>query len=243
MKNGDKQAKQEIKGDVKMEYKIEELKFYNMKTSNKYVSGATNRDGKYKIFEIEDQLDKKEKIKFIDEQKEGVASYLLKILATWEMERNTLPKNNWGNEKTVSKKAWIKRNDERKIIDIDYQIGTYYLFGTKFKNMDLICPTTEYSYNMAYTGENVVEQWFHDLCNLLYKEEQKYFQEHDIFQIKLNKLRELGNQYNTVFDSQKLNDIVWNRKDNVTEQKLDEYINAYRKLEQTIKQISDELSN
>jgi len=225
-----------------MEYKIEDLRFYNMKTSNKFVANANDTSGKYRIFEIEKQLNKEEKIKFIDNLKDGVTSYLLNILSKWELEKDSLPKDNYGHVKTVSKKAWIKRNDERKIIDIDYKIGSYYLFDTKFKSMNAICPTTEYSHNMAYTGENIVNQWFHDLCNLLYREEQKYFQEDDNFQIKLNKLRGLGNKYSILFNSKELNDIVWNRKEDVSEQKIDEYISAYEKLEQTISQISNELN-
>ena len=225
-----------------MEYKVKDLIFYNMETSIKYISNFSNSNGKCKIFEIEGQLTESEKIQFIDDLKDGVASYLLNILSKWEVENDTLPKDNWGNVKTVSYKAWIKRNDERNIIDIKYKVGKYYLFGTKFKNMNTICPTTEYSHNMAYTGKNIVNQWFHDLCNLLYREEQKYFQEHDNFQIKLSKLKDLGNKHNIVFGSIELNDIIWNHKENISEQKIDEYINAYEKLYQFIDQINNELN-
>jgi len=224
-----------------MNYKVEDLRFYNMNASNKYVSNARNTDGKFKIFEIEKQLNEEEKIKFIDNLKDGIASYMLNILQKWEAEKDSLPKDNWDNVKTVSHKAWIKRNDERKIIDINYKVGRYYVFGTDFKIMSVICPSTEYSYQMAYTGENIVNQWFHDLCNLLYKEEQKYFQEHDIFEIKLSKLKELGNKHNIVFGSRELNDIVWNRKSDISEQRIDEYISAYERLYQFIDQIGSEL--
>ena len=225
-----------------MEYKVEDLRFYNMKTSIKYISNFRINTGECKIFEIEDQLTENEKIKFIDELKDGVASYLLNILQKWEVEKDNLPKDNWDNVKTVSKKAWIKRIDKRKIIDIEYKVGKYYLFGTEFKDMSIICPTTEYSYRMAYTGEGIINQWFHDLCNLLYKEEQKYFQEHDNFQIKLSKLKELGNKHNIVFGSMELNDIIWNRKEDISEQRIDEYIIAYERLYQFIDQIGNELS-
>jgi hypothetical protein len=224
-----------------MEYKTEGLKFYNMKKTDKHRANAKFTNDMFKIFEIEDQLTEQEKVEFIDNLKDGVATYLINIITKWESEKDTLPKDRWGNPKTVSKKAWIKRHDERKIINIEYKIGRYHLFGTEFKTMCLICPTTEYSYNMAYTDKNIVHQWFHDLCYLLFREEQKYFKEHDEFQIKLSKLVALGNQYSIVFDSKELNDIVWNRKNDIDEKTIDKYINAYEKLEQLIDQISDEL--
>jgi len=89
---------------------------------------------------------------------------------------------------------------------------------------------------------NIIDQWFHDLCDLLFREEEKYFKEHDTFQIKLSKLKELGNKHNIVFCSRELNDIVWNRKDDISEQRIDEYINAYERLYQFIDQISNELN-
>jgi len=224
-----------------MEYKVEDLRFYNMKTSIKHISNFRINTGECKIFEIEKQLTENEKVKFIDGLKDGVASYLLNILSKWETERDTLPKDNYDHVKTVSKKAWIKRNDERNIIDKEYKLGSYCVFGTKFMKMDTTCPTTEYSYRLAHTGENIINQWFHDLCRLLYLEEQKYFKEHDIFSIKLSKLKDLGNKYSILFNSLELNDIVWNRKEDISEQRIDEYISAYEKLEQVINQISGEL--
>jgi len=225
-----------------MEYKVEDLIFYNMKTSIKHISNFRITTGKCKIYEIEKQLTVNEKVKFIDDLKDGIASYLLNIFSKWESEKDSLPKDNYDYVKTVSKKAWIKRNDERKIIDIDYKIGKYWLFGTEFKDMSTTCPSTEYSYQMAYTGGNIIDQWFHDLCDLLFREEEKYFKDHDTFQIKLSKLKELGNKHNIVFGSMELNDIVWNRKSDVSEHRIDEYISAYERLYQFIDQIGNELN-
>ena len=225
-----------------MEYKVEDLRFYNMKTSIKHISNFINNTGKCKIYEIENQLTESEKVKFIDYLKDGVASYLLNIFSKWESEKDTLPKDNYDHVKTVSKKAWIKRNDERKIIDMEYKIGKYWLFGTEFKDMSTICPSTEYSFRMAYTGGNIIDQWFHDLCDLLFREEEKYFKEHDNFEIKLSKLVDLGNKHNIAFGSRELNDIIWNRKSDISEQRIDGYINAYERLYQFINQISSELN-
>lgn len=206
-------------------YNKEDLKFYNMeKVSIGY---------KKEAFKIETELSEEEKIKFIDELENGVASYMLNILTKWEQEKDSLPKDNWGSPKTVSKKAWIKRNDERKIINIDYSIGKYYMFGDDFKEMSLICPTTEYGYDKTYTGEHVANQWFHNLLNKLYIKEKEYFKSIDSFEIKLKKIQEYAGQYG-ILDNQKLNDIKYTNtgyKDNVTEKELDVFIETYEIIE------------
>ena len=74
------------------------------------------------------------------------------------------------------------------------------------------------------------------------REEEKYFKEHDNFQIKLSKLVDLGNKHNIAFGSRELNDIIWNRKSDISEQRIDEYINAYERLYQFIDQIGSELN-
>jgi len=118
-------------------YKKEDLRFLSMKMKNKYMSNANLRSGVYKIYEIEDEFSIEEKVKFIDELKDGIASYMLDILTKWEAEKDSLPKDKWEAIKTVSKKAWIKRNDPRKIIDVDYKVGKYWLLGTEYKTMSL----------------------------------------------------------------------------------------------------------
>lgn len=189
------------------------------------------------VYEIEDRLSEEEKLAFIDEMKEGLGTYVFNLLKKWEAEKDTLP-HKWGNPKTVSKKAWIKRNDPHGVINIDYSLGTYYLFKTKFLQLSTICSSTEYGYSLEYTGKSVVHQWFHDLCKELYYQEKKYFEDHDTKEVKLAQVRKLGDRYGIVFDNQLLNDIVWNREKNVTEAELDQFINAYEALERHIKEIT-----
>jgi hypothetical protein len=206
-------------------YNKEDLKFYNMK---KISIGY-----KKEVLEIETELSIEEKIKFIDEVEDGIASYMINILTKWENEKDSLPKDNYGSPKTVSKKAWIKKNDERKIINIEYSIGNYYLFGTKYTSMSLTCPTTEHGYQLFYTDDDIVNQWFHDLCIKLYRKEVEYFESINPFDIKLNKVHEYANQYG-ILDNKKLNDIKYTNsgyKDNVTEKELDIFIEAYEQIE------------
>lgn len=232
-----------MKGDFNMNaknYKVEELKIYRMKKVPIFKPNPRYRDG-LTIFEIEREMSLEEKIAFIDEMCDGIASYLLDILKKWEKEKDTLPKDQFGNPKTVSKKAWIKRNDKRKIIDIEYRIGSYSLFSNRFSDMTTTCPTTDYGYSQEYTGEHIAHQWFHDLLRELYLEEKKYFKEHDPFQKKLKKVIDYGRRYSMCFDCKELNDIIWNGLEDVPEESLDRYISAYQELEQTINRISCEL--
>lgn len=217
-------------------YKKEELKFLNMDKFNPIT-------GKGKVFSIENELTIDDKIRFIDEVKDGVATYLLNILNKWENEKETLPKDNYGGVKTVSKKAWIKRNDTRKIIDIDFNIGKYYLFGTKYEKMSLICPTSEYGNRFMYTDSNIVNQWFHDLCVKLYQEEKAYFKTVDPIHIKIKEVKDYANRYHIYFDSKKVNDIAWNGDENATESELDIYLEAYKKIETYINDITKEVKS
>lgn len=220
-------------------YKKEDMKFLNMRR-NTIV-------GKEKVFEIENELVLKDKIKFIDEIENNVASYLLNILTKWENEKDSLSKDSYNNIKTVSKKAWIKRNDERKIIDIDYKIGKYFLFGTEYKTMSLICPYTEYGYRLLYTDGNVVNQWFHDLCIKLYLEEKQYFESVNPVEIKISQVKKCVEKYHVYFDSKKVNDIAWNNDKNITEKELDIYLDAYKKIEdyivKTTKDVQQQIDN
>lgn len=216
-------------------YKKEDLKLFNMKRNSIL--------GRKDIFSIEDELTIDEKIKFIDEVKDNIASYLLNIFTKWENEKDSLPKNKWNLPKVQSFKPWIKRNDDRKMIDTDYEIGSYYLFGTKYTEMSSICPNTENGYAMIYTGDNIVNQWFHDLCIELYNKEEAYFKMTNPIQIKISQVKEYAKKFNIYFDSKKINDIVWNNDVNITEQELDIYLNAYEKIRKYINSITEDVEN
>lgn len=168
-------------------YNVKDMAFLNMPTRDCVIYGTCSRSKEYKIYEIEDKLSLEEKIAFINELEDGIASYLLDLFKKWEKEQVSLKKDSYGNVKTVSKKAWIKRNDTKGKIDAKYDIGKYYLFGTKYPTMTTVCPKTEWGYEMIYTGINVVHQWFHNLCDKLCGEELKYFESIDPIAIRIKK--------------------------------------------------------
>lgn len=216
-------------------YNKDELKFLNMKTNRIGLGKVT-----FKIFQIENELTLEDKISFIDEIEKGMATYLLNIFDKWEIDKKGLPKDSYGHVKTVSKKAWIKRNDDRKIIDIKYKIGSYYFLGEEYKTITKICPSTGYGRDMQYTNDHIVNQWFHDLCYKLYREELNYYKTINPLHIKIEKLKEMK-RYNTLFNNKIINDIVHNNKEDVTEQELDIFINAYEKLDNYVEELSKEL--
>ena len=135
----------------------ENLVFLNMKKHNIYKTNPHMRDG-LEIFTIEKEISLEDKIKIIDIFENNTATYILDIINKWNEEKDSLPKDRWDNPKTISVKAWIKRNDPKKIIDTEYKIGKYYLFGRRFEYLDIKCPSTEHGYSMEYTGDHIVNQ-------------------------------------------------------------------------------------
>lgn len=217
-------------------YNKEEFKFLNMKKVHKRL--------KVEVFQIETELSIEEKLEFIDHVADGIGTYMFEILTKWEKEKDNLPKDIYGSPKTVSKKAWLKRNDPRTIIDNSYKIGSYYMFKDKIKCMDLTTPSTEWGNMDTYTGEHIIHQWYHSLCNKLYIEEKAYFKTIDTFEIKKSKVIEFGERYRTVFDNEDIGNIVWNNKSSgVTESQLDIFIAAYEELEKSIEVISTNMIN
>jgi len=194
------------------------------------------------LFEVEKTMTLDEKIAFMDGLNDGIASYLINLFTKWEDDKDTLPKDQHGNPKTVSKQAWLRRNDDRQYITITHKFGTYYLFGTFFKCMTTTCPTTDYGYDMVYTDKHVAHQWFHDFLKQLHRAEREYFKEHDPVSIKIKHLKDVGNFYRTVFDNDLLNDIVWNGETNVDESTLDLFIDAYNKLDKAVQTATNELN-
>ena len=228
-------------------YDLKEMMLLNMSRRNCVLEEERPVTRIYEIYEIEDKLSVAEKIKFIDEIEDNIASYLLNIFEKWEKENPSLKRDVFGDIKTVSKKAWIKRNDSRCIIDTELDLGSYNLFGTKYETMSRICPRTSRSYkkryteSMIYTGKNVVHQWFHDLCDKLCDEERKYFEAIDPIAIRIKKIKDYAGWIGTL-NNNLINDICYNDKRDVGESVLDFIVNKYEKLEENIKIISEDIN-
>lgn len=160
------------------EWKVEEMALMNEK-------GGIFL-GKEKIFDCESETSREDKIAFVDSMTDGKLSYLLSLIEKFEGEKGTLPKDKYGYIKTVSLKAWVKRNDtkyERPIIDDYYDHGRYKILGSERH--------IQYNSKGNYdTYDDLVDESFHRQLLECKKEEKKYFAEHDEYSILKKKFRE-----------------------------------------------------
>ena len=103
------------------EWNVEDMKLLNQKSSMII--------GKEKIYNCEQDTTKEDKIAFVDKMQDNKLSYILALAEKFEKDKENMPIDNWGDVKTVSLKAWIKKNDERNLIDNSYQYGSIRFMG------------------------------------------------------------------------------------------------------------------
>ena len=105
------------------EWKIEDMALMNERC-NTYI-------GIEKIYNCETKLSREEKIAFVDSMQDGNLSYILNLVEKFEKEKENLTKDQYGCIKTVSLKAWIIKNDSRKLIDNHYSYGRINFTGER----------------------------------------------------------------------------------------------------------------
>lgn len=147
------------------------------------------------LSKLEQQYSREDKIAFVDSMQDGKLSYLLNLIAKFESEQDTLPKDKWGYVKTVSLKAWLKRNDSQKIVDDKYYYGEFSFLGVK-----------RYITNNAWDCKNhwdthfsLVDEIFHRQVLKCVEMERKYFIEHDEYSILKKELAKSHSEYGTTF--------------------------------------------
>ena len=155
------------------EWKVEEMALMN--------NHADVHNGRCKItvYACEDSVSREDKIAFVDGMTDGKLSYLLSLIEKFNADKESLPMDNWGYIKTVSLKAWIKRNDTKysqKVIDDYYHYGKYNLLGCE-RDITMEC-NGEYDYY-----DDLVDEVFRRQLMECEKEERKYFDEHDEYSI------------------------------------------------------------
>lgn len=146
--------------------------------------------GKEKIYNCENEVSREEKIKFVDKMKDGKLSYILNLAQKLEKDKENMSVDQWGDVKTISLKAWIKRNDDRKLIDFTYKYG----------NIRFLAERNIQSVNLkgAYdTYDNYVDEIFHRQLKECEQMEHEYFLEHDEYSILKQKFRD--KKYCTTF--------------------------------------------
>ena len=174
-------------------WKVEELKLRN-ENCKTYV-------GKERIFNCESELTREEKIAFVDNMQDGKLSYILELVDKFNRDESTLPKDAYGNVKTISLKAWINRNDTKygntdytRIIDSWYNYGKIHFLGCeRWITWDDF--EDKKSYYDIYV--NYVDEIFHRQLKQCLKMENEYFRAHDEYEILKEKFR--NKNYSTTF--------------------------------------------
>ena len=149
--------------------------------------------GKEKIYNCESKVSREDKIAFVDSLQDGKLSYLLSLIEKFNEEKESLRKDDWGNVKTVSLKAWIKRNDtkyNRPIIDDWFHYGSYNILGS----VRWITNDNKGGYD---TYNDLVDEVFHRQLKDCKDKEYRYFLEHDEYSILKEKFR--NKNYGTTF--------------------------------------------
>lgn len=223
------------------EWKVEEMKLMN--SQNKF-SG---------IFNCEYEVSREDKIAFVDSMNDGKLSYIIEMIQKFEEVKDSMPKDQWGHVKTVSLKAWLKRNDtkyNRPIFNNDYYHGKFYLLRVE-RFIDLNPLNEKGSCYEHYA--DLVDEVFHrqliDCCLL----EKKYFREHDEYSILKDRFRQLSNEYKTSFGVHtgycSNGEVYVYDKENhdnereITIEELKRLIPLYDRLEMFIQELSEEVSD
>lgn len=218
------------------EWKVEEMTLMN--------NHADVHNGRYKInvYACEDSVSREDKIAFVDSMTDGKLSYLLSLIEKFNADKENLPKDSYGDVKTVSLKAWVNRNDTKysqKLIDDWYQYGKYNLLGCE-RNIQ---SNTKGTYDYY---EDLVDEVFRRQLMKREEEEQKYFHEHDEYSILKKRYREKG--YNTTFgvhicdwSSGRLTiaDDNDNERD-ITIDELKELLSKYEQLDELVEKLTKE---
>lgn len=164
------------------EWNVEDMKLLNQKC-NIFI-------GKEKIYNCENEVSREEKIKFVDKMKDGKLSYILNLAQKLERDKENMSVDQLGDVKTISLKAWIKRNDDKKLIDSTYKYGNIrFLAKRNIQSINL-----KYAYD---TYDNYVDEIFHRQLKECEQMEHEYFLEHDEYSILKQKFRD--KKYCTAF--------------------------------------------
>lgn len=175
-------------------YKTEDLKIMNMEL----ISGVLCGEYKTELYEAEKEFSQQEKIDFIDNIKDGIMTYYIKLFTKWVSEKDNLPKQKGAYKDTIntnSKKAWIRKNAKSNMSSftvgqiIDNRL--YYNMLSDDRTFD------------EQEKVNLVDYYFHRVLIELEREEMKYFKKHDSRCIKLEQFQVYIAKYGQIDNNKK----------------------------------------
>lgn len=143
-------------------------------------------------FNCENTLSQQEKIAFVNQRTNGSLGYLLELQQKFNEDVANLPHDKSGNVKMTSLKAWLKRNDNKNMIDKERHYGQmrmYYDFSIQ-------SPQTSIR-NIANSSS--INAIFHSELLKCLEEERQYFVTHDGYEILKTSLKEKMSKYGTTF--------------------------------------------
>lgn len=173
---------------------------------------------------------------------DGKLSYILELVEKFENEKDKLPKDRWGDVKTVSLKAWLNKNDPRKVVDSKYNHGYVSFFWNVKRNIQRLNRKGAYDIYKDY-----VDEIFHNQLSECERAEKVYFQEHDEYSILKKKFRE--KKYSTTFGVHMgwssdgdiyVYDEEHDRRRDVTIEELKYLLEKYEELEELVEKITKE---
>lgn len=210
-----------------------------------------NEDSKYEVgrkqfYKVESKVLREDKIAFVDKFQDEKLSYILSLIEKFNKDKEDLPKDKWGCVKTVSLKAWIKRNDtkyNRPIIDNNYDYGRFVILSCKRNINGAWDKAARYDYY-----DDLVDELFHRQLEECERKEYAYFLTHDEYSILKAKLKEKIDIYGITFgvhilwDSNGkilISDDNGNNRD-ITIDELKYMLSKYKELDNLVEKITKE---
>ena len=220
------------------EWRVEEMRLRN------------ERQHFNKVYDLEYNISREDKIAFVDQMQDGKMSCLLNLIGKYNQDASSLPKDKNGIVKTVSLKAWIRRNDKKNVVDIDYNTGSIRLLQCRRRIQH---PNGLNSYDVH---DDLVDELFHRQlieCRIM---EDSYFKKHDEYEILKEKFR--NREYGTTFgvnisecsngrilvykENEDASTAIWNNKDvrDITVEELKELLDKYDQLDKLVEKLTSE---
>lgn len=192
------------------------------------------------MFACENSSSITDMIAFVDGVLDNQLTYILQLGQKFENDSKSLPKDRYGNVRTQSLKAWIKRNDTRNMLETEYRCGKInWRFGGFI-----------YTVYAGNTYVDFVKEVFHKTLCLCAEAEQKYEREHNEYYTYSKVLSEKMRKYGTAFGVLlcEVNGVVYlsdtqNKKyRQLSMEEIKSLLAAYEKLDNEIKQIEYSIS-
>jgi hypothetical protein len=169
----------------------EELRFKNIKAE----PFGTLR----KAFEdFASSVSYQDKFEFLDMGHDYKLTEIKRIVDLYRASRDELKYDSYGSVKTVSLKAWIKRNDPAHVFDIEYSVGRTKGFYPEAYLQDLALVNDIKGVGDRF--ENWVNNLFVETCYKLRTEEINYFNSTDSYEVAKTALRQYSERYSTTFN-------------------------------------------